>query len=139
MMSESEQPKLEIDFISFREFPTIDSYKFLSEKYEVKPNTSNIIQIPFSFFDEDETKCTSLKLYQNSILVNECIIEIFKGYNYCCCLLDEKGYMLHLLFNKNDNLEVKVPIYKNQYYKVDAEGKSVLVSQRPDVLMENPR
>ena len=109
---------LEIKFLSFREKPLVNILKFNGQIYDVKPDKEKKLSIPQSFFDEDESKIAPIKLFFDSNLVNECILEIFKGYNYFYCFLDEKGYTFQLLFIKNKPL-IKIPVYKEKYYTID--------------------
>ena len=74
-------------------------------------------EIPPTFFDEDESKNSPIKLFFNSELVNECILEIFKGYNYFYFFLDEKGFTFQLLFMKIEPI-IKIPLYKEKYYDI---------------------
>ena len=108
---------LEIKFLSFREKPEVDMFKFNGQTYNIKPDEEKRLEIPQSFFDEDESKKGLLKLFGNSNLINECILEIFKGYNYFYCFLDEKGYTFQLLFIKIQPI-IKIPLYKQQYYDI---------------------
>ena len=108
---------LEIKFLSFREKPEIDKLRFNSQTYKVKPEEEIKIEIPQSFFDENESKKSSIKLFFDMNLINECILEIFKGYNYFYCFLDEKGYTFQLLFNKIEP-NIKIPLYKENFYNI---------------------
>ena len=56
-------------------------------------------------------------MFFNSELVNECILEIFKGYNYFYFFLDEKGFTFQLLFMKIEPI-IKIPLYKEKYYDI---------------------
>ena len=108
---------LEIKFLSFREKPEVDSFKFNGQLYKVKPDEEKKLEIPPTFFDEDESKNSPIKLFFNSELVNECILEIFKGYNYFYFFLDEKGFTFQLLFMKIEPI-IKIPLYKEKYYDI---------------------
>ena len=112
-----EKSCLEIKFLSFRENPEVDSFIFDNIKYNVKSEDEKKIEIPSKFFDENESKKGSIKLISNSVLVNECILEIFKGYNYFYCFLDERGFTFHLLFN-NNNPNITIPLYKDNKYSI---------------------
>ena len=96
----------------------MEQIKFNNLTFGVK--RSKILRIPISseFFDEDETKISPVYLYYKNILVNECIIEIFKGKTHSYCILDEKGYTFGLLFNKI-NPKVKIPLYNDNDVIID--------------------
>ena len=108
---------LEIQFLSFREKPEINKLKFNGQIYDVTLDTVNEIVLPEAFFEEDESKNSSIKLFKNSELVNECILEILKGVNYFYCFLDEKGYTFQLLFI-HIQPTIKIPLYKEKYYNI---------------------
>lgn len=108
---------IEIQFLSFREKPEINKLKFNGQIYDVTLDTVNEIVLPEAFFEEDESKNSSIKLFKNSELVNECILEILKGVNYFYCFLDEKGYTFQLLFN-HIQPTIKIPLYKEKYYNI---------------------
>ena len=108
---------LEIKFLSLRETPQINQMKFNDNIYEVTQDTILNIEIPSTFFEEDESKNSSIKLFKNSVLINECILEISKGTNYFYCFLDEKGYTFQLLFFKNQ-LNIRIPIFKDKYQEI---------------------
>ena len=108
---------LEIQFLSFRERPEINKLKFNGQIYDVTLDTVKKIILPKAFFEEGESKNSSIKLLKNSELVNECILEILKGTNYFYCFLDEKGYTFQLLFI-NIQPTIKIPLYKEKYYNI---------------------
>ena len=109
---------LEIKFLSSREKPQVNKIIFNNLICEVSPDTIKKIEIPSSFFEENESKNASIQLFNNSILINECILEIFKEDNYFYCFLDEKGYSFQLLFHKNQP-KIKIPIYQDKYFHIN--------------------
>ena len=108
---------LEIKFISFRGTPQINQMKFNNTIYKVTHDAVEKIELPISFFVEGESKNSSIKLLKDSVLVNECILEIFKGANYFYCFIDEKGYTFQLLFFKILP-NIRIPLYQNNYYDI---------------------
>ena len=108
---------IEIKFLSLREIPQVNKMKFNKKIYEVKKDTVQKIEIPLSFFEEDESQISSLKLLNNSYLINECILEIFKGSNYFYCFLDEKGYTIQLLFLEIQP-KIRIPLYGDKYFDI---------------------
>ena len=108
---------IEIKFLSFREMPQVNKIKFNGNIYEVSKDMVKKINIPSKFFEEDESKNSSIKLFKDSVLVNECILEIFKGANYFYCFIDEKGYTFQLLF-LNNHPKIRIPIFQDKYYNI---------------------
>ena len=105
---------LEISFLSFRETTQVNQLKFNGQIYDAMKGETLKINIPPLFFDENETKTTSINLFKSNYLINECILEIFQGYNHFYCFLDEKGYTIELLFNKILP-NIRIPIYNDKY------------------------
>ena len=108
---------LKIKFLSIRQKPQVNKILFNNVISEVTPDEVKKVEIPQSFFEENERKNSSIQLFNNSILINECILEIFKGDNYFYCFLDEKGYSFQLLFHKNQP-KIKIPIYQDKYFHI---------------------
>lgn len=108
---------LEIKYLSFREKPEVDRIKFNGIFYDVKIEAIETIVLSQAFFEEDESKNSSIKLFHDSNLVNECILEIFRGSNRFYCFLDEKGYTFQLLFI-TITPTIKIPLYKDKYYNI---------------------
>ena len=120
---------LEIQFLSFREKPEINKVKFNDQIYEVILDSVKKIELPKLFFEEDESKNSSLKLLKDSELINECIVEILKGANYFYCFLDEKGYTFQLLFF-NIEPTIKIPLYKDNYYNITKYDSNQTVNRK---------
>ena len=70
------QPFLKVLFLSFREKPLVNKLEFYNQIYDIAINTEKKIDIPQLFFEDDERKKAPIKLYYNSELINECILEI---------------------------------------------------------------
>ena len=62
------EPKyfIEIQFLCLREIPQVNKMKFDKKTYDVKIDKVQKIEIPLSFFEEDESRISSLKLLNNS-------------------------------------------------------------------------
>ena len=108
---------LQIYLISLKEKALVNELEFNNIKRKVYNGGVEKIEIPQEFFEENETKRSSIKLFNNSNLVNECIIDIFKGYNCSYCVLDEKGYTIQLLFKQMDP-KIRIPIFQDKYYDI---------------------
>ena len=108
---------LEITCLSFREKPIINKIKFNSKFIEVYPEHNKIIEIPSDYFKEDEAQRGSVSLYKDNVRINECIIDVLKGYNHCYCILDEKGYTIQLLTNQSIQ-KIEIPINKDKSYDI---------------------
>ena len=109
---------LEMDFLSVRNNPEVNYFEFLGKKEKVTEETKKIL-IPNTFFNEGEMKLTSLKLFKDEILINKCVFDIFQGYNHLYCLINEKGYNLQILFNKINDINIQIPIYKDLKIRFD--------------------
>ena len=79
--------------------------------------TDKIIEIPSDYFKEDEAQRGSVSLYKDNVRINECIIDVLKGYNHCYCILDEKGYTIQLLTNQSIQ-KIEIPINKDKSYDI---------------------
>ena len=117
---------LEIEFLTLTQKPIINKIQFLGETKKVNSGKSIIFTINKSFYDENETKCVSLTLFKDNEEINQCIFELFMGYNHCYCFLDEKGYTIELLLkylnDVNESIvRISSPI-KYEFTKFDTNG-----------------
>ena len=117
---------LEIEFLTLTQKPIINKIQFLGETKKVNSGKSIIFTINKSFYDENETKCVSLTLFKDNEEINQCIFELFMGYNHCYCFLDEKGYTIELLLkylnDVNESIvRISSPI-KYEFKKFDTNG-----------------
>jgi len=112
-MSRTSNNILEVECLTLTNKPIINNIKFLGETKQVNPGETITLFINESFYDEDETKRGELTLFKDNEEVNQCIFDLFKGYNHCYCFLDEKGYTFQLLLKYvKDANESIVSIFK---------------------------
>ena len=104
-------------FLSIEEKPKVNRLEFNGNLYDVKVDTFKTIDIPENFYDENETKTSSIKLFEDKKLINECIFDIFIGYNFFYCFLDDEGYTIQLLF-KEITPTINISLYKDKVFNI---------------------